>query len=234
MKGKHLVLVSTDVADDLRRGKAIALQSPDGRQYRATHTQAPSPAERVAYFERIGQGALGNGFKYVAADERSDVEQSGAGAVSVASTSTATSLHGVIPYEVTSPGVPSSPRRRAEAAAVAERELMIAERERMLASRERELAEREHIALVERDYERVYEERQRHYAAHPYYPRYERIDRVASRTARVVHSTSPTHGSDLVWEPRFEHRIVDRHPIVYTARPSRSISARGPARSASR
>lgn len=222
MKGKHLVLVSTDMAEAMRQGQLLKIQSEDGREYRARHTEEPGPAERAAYFSQLGEGAPKGKFKYQAADEAMEVEDDWSPGSASSGGRSAPEVRGR-----RSPPVDPV----AAAGAAIERERLLRERERQLASRERELrelaeraerAERQHILQYEREYERVYDERQRHLAAHPYYPR------LAEREV-----LRPQHQH---WDPRVDPRLerAGRHPIVYATRPPRSITPRGPPRSSSR
>lgn len=200
------------MAEKMRRGGVIQFQSEDGREYHARHSEEPGLAERAAYFSQLGEGAAGKKFKYQAADEAMDIEDDSSPG-SLSSVRSGREVRDVRDMrevqERYSPLLPTPARVDAVAAATAaaERERALRERERVLALREREMAERQHILQYEREYEHVYEERQRHLAAHPYYPRYG-------------------------WDPRTEPR--DRQPIVYAARPPRSITPRGPARTSSR
>lgn len=228
VKGKHLLLVSTDMAEKMRRGGVIQFQSGDGKEYQARHAGEPDLAERTAYFSQLGAGAAGKKFVYQAADEGMDVDDYSSPA-SMSSVGRYTQ-HGLERYTPVhcSPPPPSVSQVDAVAAAAAEvieRERALRERERMLAIREREMAERQHILQYEREYEQVYEERMRHLAAHPYHPRY--ADREVDRLRR---QRAP------LWNPRTDGRIErgDRHSIVYAIRPPRSVTPRGPSRSCSR
>lgn len=209
------MLVSKDMAEKMQRGGVVHIQSEDGKKYHARHARQLEPAERQAIMSQPRELVPCQTITYQAVDEAMDVEDDS----SPAGVSSARSGRGVGGVQRRRSPVllrPSEVDAVAAASAASERERMLLERERILALREHEW--RQHILQYERDYDRVYEARQNHFAAHPYYHRY---------------SERP-HPQIAHWDPRVDQPRAERHPIVYTTRPPRSITPREPPRSSSR